>query len=175
MDFRNSTRITCHNFSYFSIRLLLTLAFFFTILVVVSNVLQGLPMVETVRDASVLFGLAPSSLFLMIVVAYGVGAVRISNKVALVQQANSVESLCNVDVLCLDKTGTLTTNRINLEEIYSHEMAHSLDHTLGEDTLLEDTLRCLLGDFSASITGKNRTSEALLRACPGQERPLGER
>ena len=54
----------------------------------------------------------------MIVVAYAVGAVRISNKGALVQQANSVESLCNVDILCLDKTGTLTTNRINLEEIY---------------------------------------------------------
>ena len=95
-------------------------------------------MVESVREASVLFGLAPGSLFLMIVVAYAVGAVRISNKGALVQQANSVESLCNVDVLCLDKTGTLTTNRINLEEIFSH------DH--GEETLSEDALRCLLGD-----------------------------
>jgi cation-transporting ATPase E len=134
----------------FSIRLLLALVFFFGILLVTSNVLQGVPMVESVRDASVLFGLAPSSLFLMIVVAYAVGAVRISNKGALVQQANSVESLCNVDVLCLDKTGTLTTNRINLEEIYAHEMAHNLDHNLGEDTPLEDTLRCLLGDFSAS-------------------------
>jgi cation-transporting ATPase E len=152
----------------FSIRLLLALVFFFGILLVTSNYLQGVPMVESVRDASVLFGLAPSSLFLMIVVAYAVGAVRISKKGALVQQANSVESLCNVDILCLDKTGTLTTNRIHLEQIYRHDMGLGQ----GVNTPSEEALRCLLGDFSASTSGKNRTSEAILRACPGQVRPL---
>jgi len=154
----------------FSIRLLLALVFFFTVLVVISNFLQGVPMVESVRDASVLFGLAPSSLFLMIVIAYGVGAVRISNKGALVQQANSVESLCNVDILCLDKTGTLTTNRINLEEIYQHDMSHNM----ADVPLSEEALRDLLGDFSASATVKNRTSEAILRACPGENQPCSD-
>jgi cation-transporting ATPase E len=149
-----------------SIRILLVLVFFFAILLVINNVMQEVPMVESVRQASVLFGLAPSSLFLMIVVAYGVGAVRISGKGALVQQANSVESLCNVDVLCLDKTGTLTTNRINLEEISPHDQ--------GEDNLSEDALRFLLGNFSASTTVQNRTSEAILRACPGTEKNLSE-
>jgi len=146
----------------FSVRLLLILVFFFGILLAVRNVLNDVPVAQSVREASVLFGLAPSSLFLMIVVAYGVGAVRISNRGALVQQANSIESLCNVDVLCLDKTGTLTTNRINLEELYTADM--------GEDTPSEDTLRGLLGDFSACATVNNRTSEAILRACPGKKR-----
>ena len=154
----------------FSIRLLLALVFFFSILLVINNFLHGVTVVESVREASVLFGLAPSSLFLMIVVAYAVGAVRISNKGALVQQANSVESLCNVDILCLDKTGTLTTNRINLEEIFTQK----IDSDEEEETLTEEALRCLLGDFSASATVNNRTGEAILRACPGKKRRLSD-
>ncbi|MGB3715231.1 MAG: HAD-IC family P-type ATPase [Candidatus Promineifilaceae bacterium] len=149
-----------------SIRILLVLVFFFAVLLIINNVMHEVPMIESVRQASVLFGLAPSSLFLMIVVAYGVGAVRISGKGALVQQANSVESLCNVNVLCLDKTGTLTTNRINLEEISPHDK--------GEDNPTEEALRFLLGDFSASTTVKNRTSDAILRACPGTEQTLSD-
>jgi cation-transporting ATPase E len=150
----------------FSIRLLLALILFFGVLLVISNMLHDVPFLESVRQASVLFGLAPSSLFLMIVVAYAVGAVRISNKGALIQQANSVESLCNVDVLCLDKTGTLTTNRIKLEEIYPYQP--------GEDAVSENALRALLGDFSATISGGNRTSEAILRACPGEEKTVAD-
>ncbi len=153
-----------------SIRLLLILVFFFAILLVISNFLNDVPFLESVRAASVLFALAPSSLLLMIVVAYAVGAVRISNKGALVQQANSVESLCNVNILCLDKTGTLTTNRIKLEEIYPNNMGHNQ----GDDTPSEEELRNLLGDFSASATVNNRTSEAILRACPGEARPLSD-
>ena len=149
-----------------SIRILLVLVFFFGILLVINNVMHDVPMIESVREASVLFGLAPSSLFLMIVVAYGVGAVRISGKGAVVQQANSVESLCNVNVLCLDKTGTLTTNRIHLEEI--------CPQSLGEDNHSEEALRYLLGSFSASTTVKNRTSEAIQRACPGAEQTISE-
>ena len=37
---------------------------------------------------------------------------------ALVQQANAIESLSNVDVLCLDKTGTLTANKLAVEQGY---------------------------------------------------------
>jgi cation-transporting ATPase E len=153
-----------------SIRILLVLVFFFAVLLIINNVLNDVPTIEIVRQSSVLFGLAPSSLFLMIVVAYGVGAVRISGKGALVQQANSVESLCNVDVLCLDKTGTLTTNRINLEEISPHNKGNDQ----GEENLSEEALRFLLGNFSASATVQNRTSEAILRACPGTEKDLSE-
>lgn len=148
------------------IRILLALVFFFSILMVINNALNGIPAVESVREASVLFGMAPSSLFLMIVIAYAVGAVRIANKGALVQQANSVESLCNVNILCLDKTGTLTTNRINLDEIQAYDQ-HVND-------LSGEAVRPLLGDFSSSATVQNRTSEAILRACPGQPRQVRE-
>jgi len=63
--------------------------------------------------------------------------------------------------LCLDKTGTLTTNHIQLEEIKPYNLAVAYPS--------EEDVRLLLGDFSASSTVRNRTSEAILRACPGRE------
>ncbi|MFN2188245.1 MAG: HAD-IC family P-type ATPase, partial [Candidatus Promineifilaceae bacterium] len=84
-------------------------------------------------------------------------------------QANSVESLCNVDVLCLDKTGTLTTNRIKLEEIAPfHQVTN--DKKAQYPTL--DQLKKLISDFCASATVHNRTSEAIGRACPGSKQEL---
>jgi cation-transporting ATPase E len=100
----------------------------------------------------------------MIVVAYTVGAVRISNKGALIQQANSIESLCNVDILCLDKTGTLTTNRLKLDELWPYSQP-------GINVTKKELPR-LLGDFCRSATAKNRTSEAILEAYPGQAREV---
>ena len=95
------------------VRVLLGVVVFFGIVLLINFILENANFLDTVRAVSVVFGIAPSSLFLMIVVAYALGAVRIADKGALVQQINSVESLCHVTVLCLDKTGTLTTNRIN--------------------------------------------------------------
>lgn len=152
------------------IRILLALVFFFSILLLINNTMHDVPPLESVRSASVLFGLAPSSLFLMIVVAYAVGAVRIANQGALVQQANSVESLCNIDILCLDKTGTLTTNRINLEEI--EPLAGRRDH--GARALSDAELRRMLGDFGRSARLTNRTGEAIREACDGQARHVQE-
>src|SRR5919205_191105 len=59
------------------------------------------------------------SLFLATTVSYSLGAVRIVRKGALVQQANAIESLSNVNVLCLDKTGTLTANRLLVDAVHA--------------------------------------------------------
>ncbi|MGD9376031.1 MAG: HAD-IC family P-type ATPase [Anaerolineae bacterium] len=142
--------------------LLIVVAFFGLMLALNYFIYQDVSLVDSVRAASVVFGLAPSSLFLMIVTAYALGAVRIAGKGALVQQANSVESLCHVNVLCLDKTGTLTANQIHLDEI----------HPLG--AMSEAKLRRLLGAFAHSVTAGNKTSEAIAEACPGQLIPVRE-
>ncbi|MGD8806835.1 MAG: HAD-IC family P-type ATPase, partial [Chloroflexota bacterium] len=152
------------------IRILLALVFFFALLLLINNTMHDVPPLESVRSASVLFGLAPSSLFLMIVVAYAVGAVRIADRGALIQQANSVESLCNVDILCLDKTGTLTTNRINLEEIAPLANPREPESR----GMSEAELRRLLGDFGCSARVTNRTGEAIREACEGQARHVQE-
>ncbi len=147
------------------IRVLLLVVAFFGVLITASFfVSEDANLLESARAASVVFGLAPSSLFLTIVVAYALGAVRIADKGALVQQANSVESLCHVTVLCLDKTGTLTANRIKLEEILP------LNGWPGTRFDLERAL----GIYARSSTNTNPTSEAIATTLPAEKQQFCE-
>ncbi|HYU81919.1 MAG TPA: HAD-IC family P-type ATPase, partial [Candidatus Polarisedimenticolia bacterium] len=86
------------------VRVVLFVAGSFGLILVGAAIVDRLPPVEVVRIAIVVIGLVPNGLFLAISAAYALGAVRIARHGALVQQANAVESLSNVDVLCLDKT-----------------------------------------------------------------------
>ncbi len=122
---------------------------------------EGYSAREIVRAAAVVVALVPQGLALMIVVTYAAAALRLAGRGALVQSANAIESLSHVNLLCLDKTGTLTSNQLTLE-------------TLESLTGSPDELRRLLGDVVASQGDRNRTSEALAAACPGQARRVVE-
>jgi len=135
------------------VRVLLLVVVVFEILVWVRNTVGGVPFVESVRMATVVLALIPNGLVLSIALTYALGAMRLLGKDMLVQQFNAVESLSNVDVLCTDKTGTLTSGVIKLEETLA----------LGAE---QGRLAQLLGAFSASTTDANRTIEALREALP---------
>ncbi|HEY7226372.1 MAG TPA: HAD-IC family P-type ATPase [Micromonosporaceae bacterium] len=59
----------------------------------------------------------PEGLVLLTSVAFAVGAVRLARRRCLVQELPAIEMLARVDVLCLDKTGTLTAPELELEQI----------------------------------------------------------
>jgi cation-transporting ATPase E len=143
----------------YTIRLLIVMVTVLGVMLIGSYIIESMSGVNIVRNAAVIVGLVPQGLFFMIAVSYAVGAVRMSGRGALVQQANAVESMSNVNVLCLDKTGTLTTNAIKLHAI------HPLD-------IEEAELTGLLGDYAASGSVGNKTSEALAEALPGNKRPI---
>jgi cation-transporting ATPase E len=127
-------------------------------LLALALLLRPIPVVEVVQIAAVMVALVPQGLFFMITLTYTMGAVRMAGKGAVIEQANAVESLSNVNVLCLDKTGTLTSNVLSLHAV----------HALG---IPEADLRGLLGTFAASTTRANRTADALHAALPGLARP----
>lgn len=141
------------------IRVFLLLSCFLWILVAINCYFGFYTFADSVQYAAVIAGLVPSGLYLAITLAYALGAVRMVGQEVLIQQANAVESLSNVDILCLDKTGTLTTNRITLEAIYP----------IGID---EIKLRSLLGDYAANTTAKNQTIEALEEVLSGNQLSL---
>jgi cation-transporting ATPase E len=60
----------------------------------------------------------PTGLLLGMTVAFAVGAVRVSRSGAIIQDINAVEALNYVDVICLDKTGTITANDMHLEQVH---------------------------------------------------------
>ncbi|HSJ92277.1 MAG TPA: HAD-IC family P-type ATPase, partial [Ilumatobacter sp.] len=62
-------------------------------------------------------GLVPQGLVLLVSMALAVGIIRLSRNHVLVQELHAVEGLARVDVLCLDKTGTLTTGDMTLDRV----------------------------------------------------------
>ncbi len=141
------------------IRLLLGIAILLGFTVTMQMLLRVSSITQGVQNLAVIIGLVPSGLYLMITLAYTFGAVRIAKQSALVQQANAVESLSNVDVICLDKTGTLTANRIYLQKVFP----------IGIDLA---KLEAILADYAASTSASNKTNDAIATALPGSRRPL---
>lgn len=137
------------------IRIFMLIACFLWILIGISFLSKDHSLTDVAQRAAVIAGLVPAGLLLAITLAYGLGAVRMLGQDVLIQQANAVESLSNVNILCLDKTGTLTSNQIQLQDIYPIEISSS-------------QLQSLLGDYAASTTAGNKTNEAIASLYPGQ-------
>ncbi len=137
------------------IRVLLLVALFLELLLLAASIVSFIPIVETVRMAMVIIGIVPNGLFLSISVAYALGAVRLAGKGALVQKFNIIESLSHVDMLCTDKTGTLTANALELAALHPYGIE-------------EATLRLLLGSYIVHASSHNATSQAIETACPEQ-------
>jgi cation-transporting ATPase E len=77
----------------------------------------------------------------------------IARRGALVQQVNAVESLTHVDVVCTDKTGTLTTGHLTLKEV---------------EPLGAEDAAAALGAFARSVTSPNLTTTALAAHLSGE-------
>ncbi len=125
----------------------------------------GVTLADRLRAAAVLAALVPQGLAFMITVTYAMAAVRMAGHGALIQRMNAVESTSHVDVLCLDKTGTLTTNALALEAVWP------LGGTLELDA------RAALACFAHLGSTPNKTAAALAAALPAPPAPpavLGE-
>ena len=102
--------------------------------------------------AAGLLGMLPKGLVLLISVSLAAGTTKLARKKVLVQNLYSLESLAYVDTLCLDKTGTVTTGKMQVERIIplGHYDAVDLEH------------------WSAYLyhsDDNNETYQALCRAC----------
>lgn len=143
----------------FAVRLVTFIVALMSGVILLQTVLESFPLIRIVQISAVLSGQVPYGLFFLIALAYAVGAAGIARRGALVQQTNAVESLSNVNVLCMDKTGTLTANRLIFQEILP----------LGD--LDAAALRERLGVFARSASTSNATSEALAAALPAEPQP----
>lgn len=81
------------------------------------------------RSAGALVGMIPEGLILLVSVSLAVAAMKLAKKKVLVQELYCVETLARVDVLCFDKTGTITTGNMNVVEI-DGEVAEKLSSYL---------------------------------------------
>ena len=111
---------------------------------------------DTLRQAvtgtvAALVGMIPQGLVLLTSVAFGVAAVSLARRRVLVQQLPAVEGLARVDVLCLDKTGTLTDGAVAFDSLIRLDDRAPAEAALG--ALADDPAR-------------NATLAAIGQACP---------
>ncbi|MEG1751446.1 MAG: HAD-IC family P-type ATPase [Clostridia bacterium] len=89
-------------------------------------------MFETVRKTcGALTGMVPAGMFLLITVALALGIIKLAKKKALVQNLFGIEMLARTDVLCLDKTGTLTDGTMQVCDVELLDKAQPLSQIMG--------------------------------------------
>ena len=102
------------------------------------------------KISTILISLVPQGLVLMATVTYAIGVFRISKLGAIVQRLNAIESFSNVRIVCTDKTGTLTQNKLTVHKI-----------SIAENGLPEDEIKKLIGTYAKLTSDKNATINAL--------------
>ncbi len=106
--------------------------------------------------AATVTSMVPQGLVLMATLAFTLGAVRMGRRGAVVQRLSAVESMASIDTLCMDKTGTLTTNRLHLERLV----------LVGD--VSEEAVRARLRLFASASLDRSSKSLAALRAAVGE-------
>ncbi len=85
---------------------------------VVLGFVRDLPTLDVVQMiAATITSLVPQGLVLMTTMALTLGAVKLTGQGAIVQQLGAVEAMASVDIICTDKTGTLTTSNLAVDHV----------------------------------------------------------
>lgn len=109
-----------------------------------------------------LLGMLPKGLYLLISISLAVGIITLSKKNVLVQDLYSLENLAHVDVLCLDKTGTLTEGNMKVEKavlfpetdsaMFQEWMGNFLTHTQDNNATFQAMYTYFNGMDTLSVT-----------------------
>ena len=103
-----------------------------------------------------LIGMIPEGLYLLTSVAMAASALKLTRQKVLVQDLNCIESLARVDVLCVDKTGTITEPKMEVEDI--------LPLSQNPPEYLQAVMTALYGSDEA----ENDTAAAIREVFPGE-------
>ena len=100
-----------------------------------------------------LIGMIPEGLYLLTSLALVAGAIRLAKKKTLVHDMECIETLARVDTLCVDKTGTITENKMIVEDVV----------LLKENSFTESDIRLIMSDYVYAMQDDNDTMAALRR------------
>lgn len=97
-------------------------------------------------------GMIPEGLYLLVTIALAMSASRLAKKKVLLHDMRSVETLARVDVLCVDKTGTITSDQMNVAEVFGPEGQNEVELAAASD---------LLSRYIRTVPDNNITMNAL--------------
>ncbi|MDR0956984.1 MAG: HAD-IC family P-type ATPase [Candidatus Nomurabacteria bacterium] len=105
---------------------------------------------SVVSTAAALIGMLPKGLAILTIIALITAVFKLGRKKVLVQEIYSVETMAHIDMICLDKTGTLTDGKLRVRDF---EM---LDSSYPKKYITE-----IMGSYLGNTTDNNSTNEAL--------------
>jgi P-type Mg2+ transporter len=128
--------------------LLLTLTGFLVVAIFGLNIAVGHPLFSALLfGLAIAIGIVPEMMPAIVTITLSTGAHRMAKEKVIVKRLESMENLGNIDVLCTDKTGTLTEGKIALRNIYTP------DSTPDDGRLLTFSLLCNTAIVGDTITG----------------------
>ena len=119
---------------------------------------------SVVAMVGAVIGMIPEGLYLLVTVALALSAARLAQNKVLLHDMKSTETLARVDVLCVDKTGTITSNEMQVTTVFAPE-------GMG-DAEIKDAER-KLSSYIAVSTDNNITAKALRSYFPRGAKPAG--
>ena len=123
------------------------------LLFIESYVVNGSSYGESVNSmVSALLGMIPEGLYLLTTVALALSSMRLAQNKILLHDMKSIESLARVDVLCVDKTGTITNNTMKVLDIFDKNENSLIDK--------KEDLK-ILAKYINTIEDKNITIDAI--------------
>lgn len=122
-------------------------------ILMITSLTSGTQLNEAILGSTAaIMGMIPEGLILLTTVALAVGVIKLSRRKVLVQTMGAIETLARVDVLCLDKTGTLTSGQLKVVEF----------DTVDENHLSKETFSAMIGSMVKGLDEDNATGLALM-------------
>lgn len=114
-----------------------------------------------VATVAAVIGMIPSGLVLLISVVLAVSVIRLGKQKVLVQELFCIETLARVDVLCLDKTGTITEGTMIVEDVIPVNDLNCKGVEIKKEALTKGEIGELLKAYTAVLDDNNPTFEAV--------------
>lgn len=124
-----------------------------------SHFVNGESITKSVTSTvAAIIGMIPEGLYLLTTVALALSTMKLARKKVLLHDMKSIETLARVDVLCVDKTGTITEPDMKLKDIFLCKNSGA-DGT--QTALTIDELKSLISDYANASVDNNATMLAL--------------
>ena len=112
---------------------------------------NDMPFKDSIRSmVAAVIGMIPEGLFLIASTTMAVSAMRLAYQKVLIHDMKCIETLARVDVLCVDKTGTITENAMQVHSVVP-----------ANESITEDDIKGLISDFAAAQSADNETMRAV--------------
>ena len=113
-----------------------------------------------VKTCGLIVGMIPSGVYLLVTLTLTLSVMKLAKRRTLVQDMYSIEMLASADILCLDKTGTITDGTMHVTEVVSldgtelSEIERIMSHIEGTEQSINNTSAALIDRFGKDVSVK---------------------